>query len=354
MSLKIVSCLCGALTASIAAIPVSADTFNVPGDFNTIQEAIDNASANDTILVGPGTYDGPIDFLTRDIIVKSTDGPEATIIDGANTNASLVSMIHCNSPARLEGFTFQNADGGSDVSQDGNIIVGGGVRVLVGSPVIENCIFNNCRSGYGGGMHVGGSDVTIINCDFFGCSSSANGGALLIINGLATIEECRFDDNQATLQGGAIHIVNGEGHTMSNSTIINNYAIDGGGISWQNVQTEFPFEIDSCTITNNEALNAGGGIRGVAGSQPIVFTGSTLCDNEPDEIVGPFVDDGGNTLCVCPADINGSGIVEVDDILVVVAQWATSGPQGDVNHDGIVDITDLLITLDAFGPCENL
>ena len=102
MSLKIMSCLCGALTASLAAIPASADTFNVPGDFNTIQEAIDNASANDTILVGPGTYDGPIDFLTRNIIVKSTDGPEATIIDGANTNASLVSMIHCNSPARLE------------------------------------------------------------------------------------------------------------------------------------------------------------------------------------------------------------------------------------------------------------
>ncbi|MDG2423362.1 MAG: hypothetical protein P8M22_05230 [Phycisphaerales bacterium] len=350
------SCLSTVTACAILGVAVNvamADTWNVPGDFSSIQDAIDNASADDIIMVGPGTYDGPIDFLTRDIVVMSTDGPDKTIIDGSNTNASLVSMIHCNAPARLEGFTIQNADGGSDVSQDGNIIVGGGVRVLVGSPVIENCIFKNCRSGYGGGMHVGGSDITITNCDFSECSASANGGALLVINGVATIEDCWFEDNQATLMGGAIHIVNGDGHSMWNSTVINNYAIDGGGISWQNVQTEFPFAISASVITDNDALNAGGGIRSVAGSQPVVFTDSTLCDNEPDEIIGPFIDDGGNTLCVCPADINGNGIVEVDDILVIVAQWGTSGPQGDINQDGIVNITDLLEALDAFGPCAN-
>lgn len=348
------STLCGVLTASLLAVPATAETWNVPGDFNTIQEAIDNASADDTILVGPGTYDGPIDFLTRNIILKSTDGPEVTILDGSNTNESIVSMRFCNTPARLEGFTIQNADGGSDVAQDGNVIIGGGIRVLSGAPLIENCHFKNCRSGYGGGMHVGGSDITISNCSFTECRSSANGGALLVINGLATIENCLFDDNRATLQGGAIHIVNGDGHSMSNSTVSNNYAIDGGGISWQNVQTVFPFYIIDSVITANDALNSGGGIRSVAGSQPVAFVGSTLCDNTPDEIIGPFVDNGDNTLCVCPPDINGNGTVDVNDILVIVAQWSTSGPQADVNQDGIVDITDLLITLDEFGPCANL
>ena len=86
----------------------------------------------------------------------------------------------------------------------------------------------------------------------------------------------------------------------------------------------------------------------------MVFTGSTLCDNDPDEIIGPFVDNGDNTLCVCPPDINGNGTVDVNDVLVIVAQWNTSGPQADVNQDGIVDITDLLVTLDEFGPCANL
>ena len=328
--------------------------FLVPRDYETIQAGIDACEADDTILVGPGTYDGPIDFLTRNIILKSTSGPELTILDGSNTNESILSMRFCNTPARLEGFTIQNADGGSDVAQDGNIIIGGGIRVLSGAPVIENCHFKNCRSGYGGGMHVGGSDITISNCSFTECRSSANGGALLIINGQATIEDCVFDDNRATLQGGAIHIVNGDGHSMRNSTVSNNYAIDGGGISWQNVQTEFPFEIIDSVITANDALNSGGGIRSVAGSQPVAFVGSTLCDNTPDEIIGPFVDNGNNTLCVCPPDINGNGTVDVNDILVIVAQWGTSGPQADVNQDGIVDITDLLITLDEFGSCANL
>lgn len=328
--------------------------FLVPQEYETIQAGIDACQADDTILVGPGTYDGPIDFLTRNIIVKSTAGPELTILDGSNTNESILSMRFCNTPARLEGFTIQNADGGSDVAQDGNIIIGGGIRVLSGAPVIENCHFKNCRSGYGGGMHVGGSDITISNCSFTECRSSANGGALLVINGKATIEDCVFDDNWATLQGGGIHIVNGDGHSMRNSSVMNNYAIDGGGISWQNVQTDFPFEIIDSVITANDALNAGGGIRSVAGSQPVVFTGSTLCDNTPDEIIGPFVDGGDNTLCVCPPDINGNGTVDVNDVLVIVAQWNTSGPQADVNQDGIVDVTDLLITLEDYGPCANL
>jgi hypothetical protein len=336
-----------------ASQSVSADTWTVPGDFTTIQEAIDNASADDTILVGPGTYEGPIDFLTRNIIVKSTDGPQVTIIDGSNTDASLVTMINCNTPARLEGFTIQNADGGSDVSQDGTVIIGGGVRVLTGGPVIDNCLFTNCRSGFGGGIHAGGSNITISNCMFNECSASANGGAIVIINGQATIDACSFDDNRATLLGGAMHIVNGDGHALINSTVINNYAIDGGGISWQNVQTEYPFDISGSTITSNEALNSGGGIRSVAGSQPVVFSGSTLCDNEPDEIIGPFVDDGGNTLCVCPSDINGNGTVDVNDVLVIVAQWATTGPQGDINQDGVVDVSDLLMSLDTFGPCAE-
>ena len=353
MSSHLTSCLSVGFMMFAASQSVSADTWTVPGDFTTIQEAIDSASADDTILVGPGTYDGPIDFLTRNIILKSTDGPEVTILDGSNTNESIVSMRFCNTPARLEGFTIQNADGGSDVAQDGNVIIGGGIRVLSGAPVIENCLFLNCRSGYGGGMHVGGSDITISNCSFTDCRSSANGGALLVINGRATIEDCDFDDNRATLQGGGIHIVNGDGHTLRNSTVTNNYAIDGGGISWQNVQTEFAFDIIDSDITNNEALNSGGGIRSVAGSQPVVFSGSTLCDNEPDEIIGPFVDDGGNTLCVCPSDINGNGTVDVNDVLVIVAQWATTGPQGDINQDGIVDINDLLMSLDTFGPCAE-
>jgi hypothetical protein len=84
----------------------------------------------------------------------------------------------------------------------------------------------------------------------------------------------------------------------------------------------------------------------------VVFVDSTVCDNSPDEFDSPWIDDGGNTLCICPPDINGNGSVDITDLLVVVAQWGTSGPQGDINRDGIVNIIDLLETIDDFGPCE--
>ncbi len=332
---------------------VVADTWHVPDDFPTIQQALDAASPNDIIMVGPGTWYESLDFDNKDMILMSTDGPAVTAIDGSNTTASLVSMLHCGTPARVQGFTFQNADGGTPVDQDETMIVGGGIRVLAGEPVIEDCHFINCHSGYGGGIHSGGSDVSVINCTFTQCSASANAGGLLVINGLGIIEGCHFEENHATLMGGAIHIVNGDGHAIRDSTVLNNTAIDGAGISWHNIQTDYGLEITNCSITGNTAINAGGGIRSVAGSAPVSFTSTTLCDNEPDEIVGPFIDNGGNTLCVCPPDINGNGIVEVDDILIVVAQWGTPGPQGDINQDGIVDIADLLAAIDAFGPCAK-
>ena len=52
----------------------------------------------------------------------------------------------------------------------------------------------------------------------------------------------------------------------------------------------------------------------------------------------------------CPADVTGDGIVDVLDLLDVLAGWGGSGP-ADVNGDGIVDVLDLLDVLGAWGPC---
>jgi protocatechuate 3,4-dioxygenase beta subunit/plastocyanin len=53
----------------------------------------------------------------------------------------------------------------------------------------------------------------------------------------------------------------------------------------------------------------------------------------------------------CPADLDGDGVVGVDEILAVIAAWNTDDADADVNDDGIVDVTDLLIVIDAWGPC---
>jgi hypothetical protein len=65
----------------------------------------------------------------------------------------------------------------------------------------------------------------------------------------------------------------------------------------------------------------------------------------------PIVDMGAYEYQTCPADINNDEVVDVNDLLLLLAAWdATSGP-GDINHDGIVDVSDLLLVLGTWGPC---
>ena len=52
---------------------------------------------------------------------------------------------------------------------------------------------------------------------------------------------------------------------------------------------------------------------------------------------------------LCPADLDGSGGVDVDDMLALLAAWG--GPEADLNDDGFTDVDDLLILLAAWGPC---
>jgi hypothetical protein len=55
----------------------------------------------------------------------------------------------------------------------------------------------------------------------------------------------------------------------------------------------------------------------------------------------------------CAADTNGSGTVDVEDLLAVIMDWGTDGSasNGDVNNDGTVNVDDLVEVLLAWGAC---
>jgi len=80
-----------------------------------------------------------------------------------------------------------------------------------------------------------------------------------------------------------------------------------------------------------------------------------VSNEECDDLDGEFV--GTDLACdevecySCPADIDGSGETNVDDLLMLVSHWGTSDPQSDINHDGTVDIDDLLQLMSEWGPC---
>jgi hypothetical protein len=58
-----------------------------------------------------------------------------------------------------------------------------------------------------------------------------------------------------------------------------------------------------------------------------------------------------NTCPPCPADIDNSGGVNVDDLLAVINGWGASGGPADINQDGVVNVDDLLAVINAWGTC---
>lgn len=58
----------------------------------------------------------------------------------------------------------------------------------------------------------------------------------------------------------------------------------------------------------------------------------------------------------CYADVDGSGTVDVTDLLTLISNWGecsdcTEEIPGDVNYDDVVDVTDLLMIVGTWGPC---
>ncbi len=52
----------------------------------------------------------------------------------------------------------------------------------------------------------------------------------------------------------------------------------------------------------------------------------------------------------CPEDINGDGLVAVDDILILLSSFGCVGPSctGDIDNDGVVGVSDILDVLGSF------
>ncbi len=60
----------------------------------------------------------------------------------------------------------------------------------------------------------------------------------------------------------------------------------------------------------------------------------------------------------CYEDVDGSGTVDVSDLLTLIGNWGncpdcTEEIPGDANYDDIVDVTDLLMIVGAWGPCPG-
>jgi hypothetical protein len=102
-------------------ISAQAKTIRVPGDFPTIQKAMDAAVSGDTVLVAAGTYKGAgnknLDFKGKAITVTSDKGAALTIIDCEGVGRGFYFHSGETSKSVVSGFTIINGSPGGNLVQ---------------------------------------------------------------------------------------------------------------------------------------------------------------------------------------------------------------------------------------------
>jgi len=171
------------LCLAIPAVCV-ADTLNVPGDYGTIQEAIDAASEGDTVQVEAGTYMENIDFMGKAITVTGVDGAGSTFIDGGSLGSVVNFAFAEGNDSVLQGFTITNGYGGDGggvfcdffaeptlrnlrITANEAYSYGGGIFAKQGSPVVDTCEVDDNTAWNGGGMECLGLAPVVTNCIFW-------------------------------------------------------------------------------------------------------------------------------------------------------------------------------------------
>ena len=151
--------------------------------FQTIQKAMNVVPPNKTILVGPGTYDGPVIFpFDRTVRLVSEKGPFLTTITGNTGSANSAVVMQALSLVdihELSGFTISD-----NAPMAGCVTCAGGITVRYPSHarIINNIVSSNVGQGVTGGIGFLGTDGLIANNWIIGNigTSSDMSGALFV------------------------------------------------------------------------------------------------------------------------------------------------------------------------------
>jgi len=222
----------------IISASIFSATINVPADSVTIQAGINGAVDGDTVLVADGTYTGDgnrdIKFKGKNIVLKSINGPEATIIncegsEGGSENWHRGISINNGETedAVVDGFTIMN----------GYDQLGAGIVIKGSSPTIKNNIIENNYA----------FDYTL-----------GRGGGILIGNGNPIIKDNIIRNNVAYENGGGIYCDDTEAEIFSNIIIYNQTVQNMGMVAGAGIYcASSDLYIANNIIANNSALGTG-------------------------------------------------------------------------------------------------
>jgi len=317
--------------------------------FGTIQEQIDAAVEGEIVLIYPGTYVENINFNGKNITVRSTYGPEVTIIDG-NASGSTVTFNSGETSAVLNGFTIINGSG--TLNDDGhyvgggiacrfnstptlmNLIIennnatgdsatGGGIMCSFGSDaLIQDVIIRNNEADYAGGFIAYEASPTLQRVEIYGNHGRITGGGLTFWASASLVDEVVVYNNTASYMAGGIWV-----HDLA-KPVLNQVTVTGNVCNYPVVENLY-----------------GGGLGISDGSEPTLIN-SILWDNYPNEIEF-YPSMAASQIGIYSSDIEGgeSGIETNGNGTVT---WGIGNIDQDPEFRGVID-GNLMLADDS--PC---
>lgn len=262
--------------------PQRSNTYYVPDDYRTIQEAIDATIHGDTVIVRPGTYVENIRFHGKAITVKSELGPYVTLIDG-NQMESCVSFLDGeHNTSILEGFTITNGLGTYDPWIYGHF--GGGIICMnSSSPLIRNNIISKNTPLYGGGIHVEHFSSPVIERNIITENSVGlgYGGGIYCFGSCSPVIKGNYISKNSAWLGGGIYCKARGSPVIRDNVITKNVANNnGGGIYARELYLSTNFLlIANNIVSENTAEKHGGGIDCVDVNE-LIITSNTIFGNK--------------------------------------------------------------------------
>ena len=255
------------------SLQASAAILNVPGDYPSIQAAVDVAKGGDTILLADGTYTGP-DNRNIDLNKKTP------LTFRSFSNNSHQCTIDCEHSGRA---FFADSGEHLDIEAigiiNGSVIDKGGAIYCYNSGlVVKRCFFSNNSASNGGAIYsYVASDVkaSFLIYDSYFLSNRANhSGGALYTSAAALVSGCSFSSNQAE-NGGGVQINGSRAATISRCIFSANIATGSGGALKLAVRSS----MTDCTFAHSYAANSGGAVFAYFNSNHTLFTGCRFMSN---------------------------------------------------------------------------
>lgn len=189
--------------------------------FNTVTNALQHVPWFGTVTVAPGTYLAAVSLDEKCVTLRSSHGPDQTVLRVPTNEAMAAVYIGDHGEgSTLDGFTLTGGNGLAVAGDKSHALVdrlGGGLFCQC-SATIRNCrIVGNGRRGtrgrdhadtpyLGGGVYIGGGNVTMADCLVASNCAWYCGGGLCVAgtNAALQLEHCQVLDNFAEGRRGAV------------------------------------------------------------------------------------------------------------------------------------------------------